>query len=72
MLHIKFIGKIYYCEVSDILNCELIYKPFALKLFGKYKNCFDAFFLYQYLFNYDNLLNITYPNTRVFVWARDC
>ena len=45
---------------------------FTLKLLGIVfcKNPILMLFLYQYLFNHDKILNINYPNTRIFVRAR--
>ena len=38
-------------------------------LFYKKKH-FWCFLRYQYLYNYNKIFNITYPNTRVFVQAK--
>ena len=63
----------YYREVAEISNRSWKNEFFTFKPPGKLFYTppnFDAFFRYQYLFNYNNFLNMTYPNTSVFLRAR--
>ena len=75
MLHIKYNSKMYYYEVPELQTVNESTIFFILKFLGiLFYNPpqFWCFLLYQYLLNYIISLNITYPNTWVYVGDINC